>query len=83
MTYLHPGDEATVICPPALAYGKKGNGAVPPNTSLQFTMMVETCEETENSFTQDSQKVADDGSIDYTKDYYPADSVPVQNQGWF
>ena len=33
---LHIGDHATLIIPPALGYGAKGTGPIPPNATLIF-----------------------------------------------
>jgi hypothetical protein len=33
---LHVGDKATLIIPPALAYGDKQRGRIPPNSTLRF-----------------------------------------------
>ena len=35
---LHVGDQATLIIPPALGYGPKGNGTIPPAATLIFVV---------------------------------------------
>jgi len=39
-THLRVGDHATMILPPALAYGDKQRGLIPPNSTLRFDVEV-------------------------------------------
>ena len=43
---MHVGEEATVTCPPSLAYGSVAQGPIPPNSVLYFDMEVMDCETT-------------------------------------
>ena len=40
LPYLHVGQTARLTIPPELAYGRKGNKVVPPNSTLCFTIQV-------------------------------------------
>lgn len=41
---LHVGDKATFIIPPALAYGEKSMGKIPPNSTLKFDVELVNCQ---------------------------------------
>jgi peptidylprolyl isomerase len=43
---LHVGDQATLIIPPLMAYGEKGIGPIPPNSTLIFIVELMGIEET-------------------------------------
>ena len=38
-----PSEEATITCPPDLAYGSAGQGPIPGDATLKFDIVVKQC----------------------------------------